>query len=61
MTAGKHSELLRKVESLASLTDSNKMLREEKNKLAAVVDAAKSEAEEAKKKLIPLESKIRVS
>lgn len=61
MTAGKHAELLRKVESLASLTDSNKLLREEKNKLDAIVNSAQLEAQQAKEKILPLENKIRVS
>ena len=60
LTAGKHSELLRKVESLAALTDSNKLLREEKERLAAVVDTAKCEADQAKQKILPLETRIKV-
>ena len=60
MTAGKHAELLRKVESLASLTDSNKLLREEKNKLETIVNSAQEEAQQAKEKIRPLENKIRV-
>merc|ERR1719354_1301901 len=59
MTAGKHAELLRKVESLASLTDSNKLLREEKNKLETIVNSAQEEAQQAKEKIRPLENKIR--
>ena len=59
MTAGKHAELLRKVESLAALTDSNKMLREEKDRLATVVENFRIEAEQAKEKIAPLNVKIK--
>ena len=59
MTAGKHAELVRKVESLAAITDSNKLLREERDRLAAVVDTAHTEASLAKEKLVPLQNKMK--
>ena len=59
MTAGKHAELLRKVESLAALTDSNKMLRDEKNRLSTIVENYRLEAEKANEKLAPLNTKIK--
>jgi len=59
MTAGKHAELIRKVESLAALTDSNRLLRDEKDRLAAIVDTAQTDAVAAKEKIQPLEAKIK--
>jgi len=59
MTAGKHADLVRKVQSLAAITDSNKLLREERDRLAAVVDSAQEEATKANEKISPLESKVK--
>ena len=58
ITASKHAELVRKVESLAALTDSNRLLRDEKDSLAGIVESAKAEAEAATAKVKPLEAKV---
>ena len=59
ITAGKHAELIRKVESLAALTDSNRLLRDEKERLAAIVDSAEMQAMEALAKVEPLEVRLK--
>ncbi|CAG7834925.1 unnamed protein product [Allacma fusca] len=51
ITSAKQAELLRKVETLSALTDSNRMLREEK-------DAAMKEIEELKLKLQNIEAEM---
>ena len=45
LSASKHAELVRKVETLSAITDSNRLLREKKTHLESIV----SEAQEAGK------------
>jgi nucleoprotein TPR len=59
MSAGKHADLIRKVESLSALTDSNRLLREEKQKLESIVNNSTQEAEQARASVINLERKIK--
>ena len=59
MTASKHAELIRKVESLAALTDSNRLLRDEKDRLAEIVESSTLRATEALAKVEPLELKLK--
>jgi nucleoprotein TPR len=59
MSAGKHADLIRKVESLSALTDSNRLLREEKQKIEALVHAATTEAEQARASVASLQVSVR--
>ena len=59
MSAGKHADLIRKVESLSALTDSNRLLREEKVKLESIVNSCTEEAEQARAAVTSLEAKIK--
>jgi len=61
MSASKHGELIRKVETLSAVTDSNRMLREEKDKLVKEVEKQKETASKAESVLAPLEEKLQIS
>jgi len=61
MSASKHSELIRKVETLSAVTDSNRMLREEKEKLEKDVHDYKEAAAKAESLVTPLEEKLKVA
>jgi len=61
MSATKHSELIRKVETLSAVTDSNRMLREEKEKLEKEVFKYKEAATKAESVVAPLEEKLKVA
>merc|ERR1719233_500735 len=58
MSATKHSELIRKVETLSAVTDSNRMLREEKEKLEKEVFKYKEAATKAESVVAPFEEKV---
>jgi hypothetical protein len=60
MSAGKHADLIRKVESLSALTDSNRLLREEKQKIEALVHTATTEAEQARASVASLQVSVRI-
>lgn len=49
--SAKHAELLRKIDTFNALTDSNRLLREEREKLKGEVAAMKGKLEEAEAKL----------
>ena len=59
MSASKHSELIRKVETLSAVTDSNRMLREEKEKVEKENEKLKSTIAEAESQKGPMEEKIK--
>merc|ERR1712045_100330 len=59
MSASKHSELIRKVETLSAVTDSNRMLREEKEKVEKENDKLKSTIAETESQKGPMEEKIK--
>jgi nucleoprotein TPR len=59
MSAGKHADLIRKVESLSALTDSNRLLREEKLKLESIVNSCTQETEQARATVTNLELKVK--
>jgi len=61
MSATKHGELIRKVETLSAVTDSNRMLREEKEKLEMEVAKHKEVAGKAESVVAPLEEKLKVA
>merc|ERR1712061_924380 len=61
MSASKHSELIRKVETLSAVTDSNRMLREEKEKVEKEVFKYKEAATKAESVVAPLEEKLKVA
>merc|ERR1719206_864204 len=61
MSASKHSELIRKVETLSAVTDSNRMLREEKEKLEKEVIKFKEATIKAESVVAPLEEKLKVA
>eukprot|EP00092_Neocalanus_flemingeri_P000848 GFUD01000905.1.p1 GENE.GFUD01000905.1~~GFUD01000905.1.p1 ORF type:complete len:1977 (-),score=934.20 GFUD01000905.1:29-5959(-) len=61
MSATKHGELIRKVETLSAVTDSNRMLREEKEKLEKELEKQKEAAGKAEAVLAPLEDKLKVT
>lgn len=61
MSATKHGELIRKVETLSAVTDSNRMLREEKDKLERDVARYKEAATKAETIVAPLEEKLKLS
>jgi hypothetical protein len=60
MSAGKHADLIRKVESLSALTDSNRLLREEKQKIEGLVHTATTEAEQARASVASLQVSVRI-
>ena len=61
LSASKHGELIRKVETLSAVTDSNRMLREEKDKLEKEVSKVKEALEKAESVINPLEEKLKTA
>ena len=59
LSATKHGELIRKVETLSAVTDSNRMLREAKEKLEKMVEEANAKASSAQALLAPMEVKVK--
>ena len=59
LSATKHGELIRKVETLSAVTDSNRMLREAKEKLEKMVEEANAKAASAQASLAPMEAKVK--
>jgi len=55
VTAAKHSELLRKLETLNAITDSNRVLREERDGLQVKVHELLEQVEKLEKELGPLQ------
>lgn len=55
----KHEELLRKVETLNAITDSNRILREERDSLAIRVNSLQERVTKVEDELIPLQEKNR--
>lgn len=58
VTVNKQSDILRKVETLNALTDSNRILREERDTLAARVEELTIRSKELEEQLAPLQDKI---
>ena len=56
LSATKHGELIRKVETLSAVTDSNRMLREAKEKLEKMVEESNAKASSAQAALAPMET-----
>lgn len=54
MTTSKHAELLRKVETLNAITDSNRILREERDNLNAKVNELTAKANALSEEVVPL-------
>lgn len=54
MTTSKHAELLRKVETLNAITDSNRILREERDNLSAKVNELTTKANALSEEVVPL-------
>lgn len=54
MTTSKHAELLRKVETLNAITDSNRILREERDNLSAKVNELTAKANALSEEVVPL-------
>ena len=59
VSASKHSELIRKVETLSAITDSNRMLREEKEKVEKDNESLKLSIDEAEALKGPMEDKLK--
>ena len=59
LSATKHGELIRKVETLSAVTDSNRMLREAKEKLEKTVEGHAATAATAQAALAPMEAKLK--
>lgn len=59
VTASKHSELLRKVETLNALTDSNRILREERDTLNSKIKDLTVQLNSLTEEVIPLREKYR--
>ena len=59
MSASKHSDLIRKVETLSAVTDSNRMLREEKEKVEQENESLKKQVTEFEAMKGPLEEKVK--
>lgn len=59
VTAAKHAEVLRKVETLNAITDSNKILRDERDKLKVQVNELAARASTLEEQLVPLQEKNR--
>lgn len=57
VTAAKHAEILRKVETLNAITDSNRALRQERDSLIAQLNELKSRLNSAEEQLAPLQEK----
>ncbi|KAI5645397.1 TPR/MLP1/MLP2-like protein domain-containing protein [Phthorimaea operculella] len=58
VTVNRQSDLLRKVETLNALTDSNRILREERDTLAARVEELSAQVKVFEEQLAPLQEKI---
>ncbi|CAK1556263.1 unnamed protein product [Leptosia nina] len=58
VTVNKQSDILRKVETLNALTDSNRILREERDTLSSRVEELTSQLKSLEDKLVPLQEKI---
>lgn len=58
VTVNKQSDILRKVETLNALTDSNRILREERDSLSARVEELAAAAKATESLLVPLQDKI---
>lgn len=54
MTTSKHAELLRKVETLNAITDSNRILREERDSLSAKVSELMAKVNALSEEVVPL-------
>lgn len=54
MTTSKHAELLRKVETLNAITDSNRILREERDNLSAKVNELTAKVNALSEEVVPL-------
>ncbi|XP_011866769.1 PREDICTED: nucleoprotein TPR [Vollenhovia emeryi] len=54
MTTSKHAELLRKVETLNAITDSNRILREERDNLSAKVNELVAKVNALSEEVVPL-------
>lgn len=54
MTTSKHAELLRKVETLNAITDSNRILREERDHLSAKVNELSAKVNSLSEEVVPL-------
>jgi len=61
MSASKHSDLIRKVETLSAVTDSNRMLREEKEKIDQENDALKKIIADNEALKAPMEERLKQS
>lgn len=59
LSAAKHEDLLRKLETLNAITDSNRTLRNERDTYAQQVDALKERVTKVEDELIPLQEKNR--
>lgn len=59
MTAAKHEDVLRKVETLNAMADSNRVLREERNALTAQIKEIQSRMTTIEDELYPLQEKNR--
>ncbi|XP_072763769.1 nucleoprotein TPR isoform X2 [Anoplolepis gracilipes] len=59
MTTSKHAELLRKVETLNAITDSNRILREERDHLSAKVNELSAKVNALSEEVVPLRDKSR--
>lgn len=57
VTAAKHAEILRKVETLNAITDSNRALRQERDSLISQVELLKVKIGSLEEKMAPLEDK----
>ncbi|KAH8280493.1 hypothetical protein KR018_008595 [Drosophila ironensis] len=55
VSASKHEEVLRKIETLNAITDSNRVLRDERNALLVQVSELKDRINSVEKELIPLQ------
>ncbi|XP_061166094.1 nucleoprotein TPR-like [Saccostrea echinata] len=58
-TASQHADLMRKVENLNILTDSNKLLREDKNRLEQLVQELEAKVSNLEASVNPLQASIR--
>jgi len=59
LSGSKHAELIRKVETLSAITDSNRLLREELQRLEGTVGDSHKKANDAEEAVKPLEIKLR--
>lgn len=59
LNSARHEELLRKVETLNAITDSNRILREERDKLSIQLSALQERVTKVEDELIPLQEKNR--